>query len=395
MSEWNHSHPSGTDEPAPRTVADYQNMASTFAGDPPTDDSPAPAGKRKWGLYLAGSLGIVLLGGILFQIFRAEPGEAGPDDAAQGSDNRTGRISPSQVLARVDGYNITWREVADECIARYGRDVLDSIINRTIIQQACAKRNITVTNAEVRNEVTRIAAKFKLTPENWYQMLQAERGIMPIQYNRDIIWPMLALRKIAGTNIKITSDDMRKAFEREYGPRVKAKLIMLDNQRRAIEAHEKAVRNPNDFGRLAQQYSVEPNSKAMWGEIPPIPRHSGNDRIEQEAFRLRKGEVSRVFQVAPSRWVILKCEGRTVPKVTSIDEVKESLYEMLMEEKTQEAVAKVFQKLRREARVDNLLTGTSTGIQQTSGKGSTGSARIRSPYPDLPGTARRKNRLVR
>jgi len=384
MSEWSHSSStSSTSATSPEPTTTTPVSVSEYDADlPPAEHHDNR--KRKWGMLLAGSLGVFLVGGILFQIFRAEPGAAGPDDNGGQNTTAAGESRLSTVLARVDQHNITWREVAEECMARYGRDVLENIINRTIIQQACARRGITITKQEVLNEVRRIAKKFNLTPENWYQMLQAERGISPVQYHRDIIWPMLALKKIAGKKIKVNEEDMRLGFEKHYGPRVKAKMIMFENMRRAREVHNKLLQHPQDFERLAQRHSIEPNSRALGGDIPPIPRHSGNKKLEEAAFKLRPGEISPVVQIGFNRFVILKSEGRTEPKISNLDEVRHELYSQLLEEKTQQAVAQIFDKLKREARVDNFLTGSSTGIRQASGKKTdktTGSARIRSNYP--------------
>lgn len=378
MSEWTHSP----------STEQHHHTAATVSG-PSTSVAPSER-KRKLAMLVAGSLGLVLVAGILFQIFRAEPGEAGSDGGA-GQDNG-GRATLDTTLGRVNGHNITWREVADECMDRYGRDILENMINRTIIQQACAKRQITVTNTEVLNEVRRIARKFNLTPQNWYQMLQAERGITPVQYHRDIIWPMLALKKIAGSEIKVTAEEMQKGFLRHYGSRVKAKVIMFDNIRRATEVHAEAMKNPSDFERLAQQHSIEPNSRALGGEIPPIPRYSGNQKLEEAAFKLRPGEISPVIQIGFSRWVILRCEGRTKQHITDINEVKETLYHDLLEEKTQQKVAQVFEQLRREAEIKNFLTGATTGIRQTSGN-KAGAARIRSAYPPPSGVRKKANPL--
>ncbi|GAB4143374.1 MAG: hypothetical protein Tsb009_14440 [Planctomycetaceae bacterium] len=373
----------GTHSSRPETTDVVQALSAA------TQPRTATNRKRTLTYLVAGSAVIALVAAVLFQVFRAEPGEAGTENTPQQQSNR---IAMGTTLARVDGQPITWREVADECMARYGRDILENIINRTIIQQACAKRNIVVTNAEVAAEVRRIAAKFKLTPDNWYQMLQAERNITPIQYRRDIIWPMLALKKIAGAKIQITEADLQKPFIREYGPRVKAKMILMDNQRRAIEVHAQAVRNPANFERLAQQHSIEPTSRALGGEIPPIRRYSGNKLLEDEAFKLREGEVSRVITVGPSRFVILMSEGKTKPVVTSIDQVRQELYEAVKEERTQAAVAQIFDKLRRQTRVDNFLTGASSGIRQTSGSAA-GKARV-GTYPQ-PSTQKRQTPKIR
>ena len=39
-----------------------------------------------------------------------------------------------------------------------------------------------------------MARKFSLTKDQWLKMLEKERGIKPVRYAQDIIWPTLALR---------------------------------------------------------------------------------------------------------------------------------------------------------------------------------------------------------
>ena len=60
-------------------------------------------------------------------------------------------------------------------MAQYGPKVLDSIINRMIIQQACEKQGISVKESEIKQEVNDIAARFNLPVDAWYQMLKAEQ----------------------------------------------------------------------------------------------------------------------------------------------------------------------------------------------------------------------------
>jgi hypothetical protein len=60
------------------------------------------------------------------------------------------------------------------------------------------------------------------------------------------------------------------------------------------------------------------------------------------------------------------CEGRTEPVVTEFDVVKKQLYEDLKEEKIQQAVATVFEKIEAEAQIHNYLTNTvSEGKKKT------------------------------
>ena len=46
------------------------------------------------------------------------------------------------VAATVDGTQITIRELAEECIARHGQEVLEGVIGRKILEQACKRQNI-------------------------------------------------------------------------------------------------------------------------------------------------------------------------------------------------------------------------------------------------------------
>lgn len=349
--------------------------------------------KRKLALMAAGTAVAVLATAVAIQMFRAEDGAAAPQSAPAADQAGTARVSGTdRPLARVNKQLITWEAVAQECMLRYGSEVLDNIINRTIIVEACEQRGISVTEQEVNAEIARIAKRFNLTIEQWFQMLKAERNITPDQYQRDIIWPMLALRKIAGDDVQITEQDIQQAFVRDYGPRVEARLIMLDNVRRAQEVYHLAQQNPDDFERLAQKHSIEPNSAAMGGAVPPIRRYSGNKELEEAAFKLKPGEISPIVQAGPSRYVILKCEGHTEPVVT-LNEVRERIAEDLREEKTQVAVAGVFEQLKKETRVDNFLTNVSTGgVQQTSGtRAGDGVApadlRLQPPY-EIPRAAR-------
>ncbi|KAA0133319.1 peptidylprolyl isomerase [Gimesia chilikensis] len=325
--------------------------------------------KRKIIFFAAGT-GLVLLAGVLFfQTFNAKTGSAGEDKSA-GKVRLSGNQPAvrSQPVAKVGSVVITEDELARECIALYGPEVLENVINRAVIEQACQKAGVTVEQAEVHAEVEKIAKRFNLDTKTWYDMLQAERKMNPSQYRRNVIWPMLALRKLAGQQTHLTQAEVQKAFVRDYGPRVKARMIMMDNLHRAQKVWDDVKRNPADFERKARDFSIEPNSRALGGAIQPIPQYSDNESLWKAAFKLKEGEISGIIQIGPSRYAILMCEGHTDPVVTNIEEVKSQLIEQLTEEQTQEAVARVFAKLKEETRVDNYITNTVTGgVSQTSG----------------------------
>ncbi len=320
-----------------------------------------PSATNRLGMIIGGTVVVLIAGLVLMQTFRAQPGQAAPDAPAAAKPAAAGK---TQILARVGKETISYDLVAQEAVSRHGKEILDDLINRMIIQQKCEEAGVMVTEEEIHAEVSRIAKRFSLDPPGWYNMLQAERNITPQQYRQSVIWPMLSLKKLAGEQVDITEEEMDKAFVRNYGPRVKARLILIDNQRRAQEVWEKCKRDPDNFDKLAEEFSVDPSSRALGGSIPPIPMHSGNDTLEKAAFKLQEGEISGLIELQTGRYAILKSEGKTEPIVKHKSEVQDQLYEELFEAKTQQSVAKIFEQIKKEVPVDNLLTGTVTGANR-------------------------------
>lgn len=353
MSEMNHS---------PETTTSDSVVESTL---PPTTN------RTSWLSYLAGTVVLVAIAGVCFQFFNANTAVSQTEGTAA-SGKATLNASSGKVLAKVNNQSITYDVVARECVEKHGEEVLENMINRLIIQQECDRLGVTITRGEVEQEVVETAKKFNLPLDSWYQMLASERGLTKEQYHDDVIWPMIALKKLAGKSVQVTEKEMQEGFARDYGPRMKGRMILIEgNIRQANQVWEKCVAAPDDFDRLAREHSSDPNSRALGGVIPPIRRNAGNKTIEDAAFKLRPGEISGLVQIGENSYVIIKCEGMTEPVVEDIRVVWNDLLEQLTEEKTQRTVAQVFERIKKDARVDNFLTRTSTngrrGVQQTSG----------------------------
>ncbi len=105
-------------------------------------------------------------------------------------------VNPGDAIAIVNGQNISRQQLADECVARKGKEILELLVNRTLIEQALKLRNLEVNGAEIDQEIQNVAMRFGIGREKWLLTLEKERGITPVQYARDIVYPALALRKL-------------------------------------------------------------------------------------------------------------------------------------------------------------------------------------------------------
>ena len=271
------------------------------------------------------------------------------------------------VAAVINGHEVTLGELARVCIERHGEEALEGMINRRLLEQACGEAGISVSEADVDEEIARAAAKqLPLTPDGtpdvgkWVKLITEEQGVSEEVYRHDSVWPSVALRKLVGDNVDVSDEDLERGFEANYGPRVMCLAIVLADMRKAQEVWQKAKDNPSReyFGDLAEQYSVEPGSRALRGEVPPIQRHGGQPGLEKEAFSLAAGELSGIVQVGPGKFVILRCEGATKPIDVDFGQVREEIRAEIFQKKLWLAMGDHFEKLQRQASVDNILAGT-------------------------------------
>lgn len=258
------------------------------------------------------------------------------------------------IAAIVNNEPITRDELARECLVHYGADVLESMVNRSLIQAACAQRNIVITDQQVDEEIDRMARKFAQPKDQWLKILEKERGVKPARYARDIIWPTLALRELAKHQLQVTRQEIDQAFEREFGPAVKVRLIAIDSAEKARQVHAQALAKPDEFPALAKKYSQDTNSASAYGLIQPIRHHMGDPNLEKAAFALKKGEISKIVPVGEMH-VFIKCEEH-MPQSKGVDRAKMEplLVEALKDRKLRGAASEVFKQLQADAVVENV-----------------------------------------
>jgi foldase protein PrsA len=284
--------------------------------------------------------------------------------------------NPHDAIAIVNGQIISRQQLADECVAREGKKILEVLINRTLIEQALRRQKLEVTAAEVDEEIDTVAQRFGISRENWLRTLDKERGISPAQYAREIIYPALALRKLCGNRVQVTPKDMQDAFESQYGDKLRCRMILVDNQNKAMQIWEELHKNPGGFEKTAQERSMDPGSRSLGGLLAePITRHAYPKHVADRAFQQlvdgdpldkdpshkpKNGDITGLIQVSESAWVILRRE-EVVPAVKTVslkdEQVRKQTYEMIYQVKLKEAMEDLFQEVIKASAIENRLTG--------------------------------------
>src|SRR6516165_10855283 len=80
----------------------------------------------------------------------AEPAEATQPARLDPTNTPTAKltaipVNPTDPIAIVNGQVISRQQLADECVARKGKEILDTLINRTLIEQSLKARKQEVT----------------------------------------------------------------------------------------------------------------------------------------------------------------------------------------------------------------------------------------------------------
>jgi hypothetical protein len=273
------------------------------------------------------------------------------------------------VAAMLNGQVIPMQVLAEACVQKYGEEVLNDIMSRLLVEQACRREKITISEQDIDEEIRFMAfnhlpllANGAADVAQWLKRATEETGLSIPMYRKNVIVPVLSLKRLTRKQIEVTKDDVQRSFEANFGEKVRCLAIYFEAkaQRRAQEVWAKANQHKTEsnFGDLAAEYSFEPDSRQGRGVIPPIARHCGQQILEKEAFSLAPGELSQIIQVE-DHLVILYCLGHTEPSTVKIEAVEADLVADIFDKKQQVVIARSFEKLREQAVLDNFLTGES------------------------------------
>jgi hypothetical protein len=260
-----------------------------------------------------------------------------------------------QVVAYIYGsIPLTREDLGEYLIARQGAERLDLMVNRRIIDLACQKKGIVVTDAEVEAALADDLKSMNVPSVKDFVNVVLKRYQKTLyEWKEDVIRPKLALSKLCRDQVKVTEGDLHNAFEAYHGEKVECQMIMwpLSEKHHVLtETYGKIQQSEREFN-LAAKTQASSALAAKEGHVDPFGRHTtGNEEMENEAFKLQPGEVSRVIET-PQGLVVLKCL-KHLPAQTGAsldDKERAKLEKEIIERKITMEIPKMFKQLRDEA----------------------------------------------
>lgn len=125
--------------------------------------------------------------------------------------------APSRtVVAELHGVVVTKAEVDQVASDRANSVLVQELINRKLILAACNELGVTVTVADVDAEEAKMSRKFSIPRDEYYRLLEEDRGFTRERYRRDVLRPTVALRRIQAvdaTRYQQLMQDLRSSKE--------------------------------------------------------------------------------------------------------------------------------------------------------------------------------------
>jgi RNA polymerase sigma factor (sigma-70 family) len=258
----------------------------------------------------------------------------------------------SQPLAVIFGdVPITREQLADHLLARLSADRLQAFINQRIIEHACRQKGIVVTDAEVEAAWKDDLANVGGAEKDLHAVLGKYQKSLT-EWKEDVIRPRLLMTKVCRQGVRVTEQDLRNAFEANYGEKVECQLILWPREQKEKAAQDyEAIRKDEARFELAAGIQSNPTLAATSGRIKPFGRHGAQDEeLEKAAFRLREGEISPLLDT-PEGIVVVKCLKR-IPADTSraFEDVREELKQEALGHFLEKEIPKAFEELKEKAR---------------------------------------------
>jgi RNA polymerase sigma factor (sigma-70 family) len=240
---------------------------------------------------------------------------------------------------------ITREELAEHLLSRLSAKQLEGYVTRRILEHACKKEGITVTQEEVDAYLKEHLGRANLKEQMFRAQLHEQRKMTLREWKEDVIRPQLLLQKLARA-ARVTEKALRAEYEARYGQKVECQFLVWqvgqwDEADRAAEL----LRS----GKATFEDLLRRNPRG--NHVITIGRDGVKERkaLEKAAFALEPGEVSPVIDI-PQGFVVLKCLRRLPAEPRRFEDVRESLKREVEGRLKGGDTAKLLEELKAEAR---------------------------------------------
>jgi peptidyl-prolyl cis-trans isomerase C len=261
---------------------------------------------------------------------------------------------------------LTGRTINPEQQKEVRKLVLDNLVNQELLSQETKKQGITVSDAEVNQQLEQLKKKFPGDKEfgDTLGRLKLTETDLKAQLAKDIAIKKLVDLEVAN-KINITPEETKAFYDQhpdlfKTPEQVRASHILIKvdpkatpeekaKARSRIEEVQKKLKKGGDFAALAKEYSECPSS-ANGGDLDFFQKGQMVAPFDKAAFELKKGEISDIVETQFG-YHLIKVTDKKPAGVMTYDEVKDRVAQHLKQEKVNQDMSKYIDKLKEKAKI--------------------------------------------
>lgn len=252
------------------------------------------------------------------------------------------------------------------------RNLLERIIDRTLLEQEAERLQVKITDEEVEASLQNLLKSRGATKEELYVDL-AKQKMSPERFRDKLRKELMVARMLdllVRSHIHVTDKECQEFYENNYkdlsptaqppGDSVRLQQIILlvkggsekekEEKKKLLEEIRKRVLKGEDFGKLAKQYTQGPNPEGG-GDCGFFRPGDLLPELDRVAFSLKPGEVSQVIETQVG-YHLLRVMSREEASAKLPEAVKAEIRAKLEERQYQQEVRKLVESLRKNAFID-------------------------------------------
>ncbi len=235
--------------------------------------------------------------------------------------------------------------------------VLEAMINDQLILQQVEKDNITLSEEEFEQAISDLEQYHggKDALDKYLEQQGLNRSSFEKLVKEQLV--ISQFKEKLTSDIKVTDEEVKKFYEDNKtmfelpAPEIRASHILVDteNEAKKILAEIKAGA---DFAALAKDYSKDPGSKELGGDLGYFSKGKMDPEFEKAAFALKPGEISDVVKTTFGYHIIKVTGERTS---LSFDDAKDYIKSNLENTKKEEEFNKYLDEWKKQSKIEKYL----------------------------------------
>ncbi|TFE01937.1 peptidyl-prolyl cis-trans isomerase [Jeotgalibacillus sp. R-1-5s-1] len=195
----------------------------------------------------------------------------------------------AEVVATVGDEEITRQEWLHAIELRYGKEVLQQLVNQSVMEQSAEKYNVVVSEEELEQEMSLLRSVLNV----YDQASLPDEAVLRNQVETELI-----LEKLITTEVDLSEEELLAYYEENQDlynipDMYRLSQIVLPTEGEAIQTIEE-LEDDSSFEALARERSIDPVTASQGGLLGyvPVDSESVDPSILEVASNLSPGEWS-------------------------------------------------------------------------------------------------------